>query len=96
MLRATNPIAIIDNPTTALTGPHSIYVSGNYAYVASVGEKGVEVLDISDPMNPTHAGSIVDDQTTTLDGARKIFVSGQYAYVAATADQGISVLANAC
>jgi hypothetical protein len=30
------------------------------------GEDGVQVIDISDPSNPTAVGSIVDDATTLL------------------------------
>jgi len=89
---------IFDDATTALDGAYSIYVAGHYAYVATgsdvaaSSEDGVEVLDISDPSNPTHVGAIFDDATTALDGALDIYVVGKYAYVAACYDDGVEVL----
>jgi len=52
----------------------------------------VEILDISDPSNPTHVGAITDDATTELDGAFSIYVSGKYAYVASNDDDGVEIL----
>ncbi|MEZ4849523.1 MAG: hypothetical protein R3B93_13070 [Bacteroidia bacterium] len=49
--------------------------------VGSFLDDGVEILDISDPANPTHVGAITDNGTTELDGVRGIYVSGKYAYV---------------
>lgn len=90
-----NPVhvgAITDDSSIELEGPYSIYVSGNYAYVAAYEDDGVEILDISDPSNPTHVGSITDDGTTELDGAYSIYVSGKYAYVASYIDDGVEIL----
>jgi hypothetical protein len=84
--------AITDDGTTELDGAMSIYVSGNYAYVASAVDDGVEILDISNPANPTHVGAITDDGVTELDGARGIYVSGNYAYVASAVDDGVEIL----
>jgi len=70
----------------------SIYVAGNYAYIAASYDDGVEILDISDPTNPTHVGAIFDNSTTALDGACSIFVVGKYAYVAANNDDGVEIL----
>ena len=75
-----------------LYGAYSIFVSGNYAYVASDTDDGVEILDISDPSNPTHAGSITDAGAMELDGANIITVSGNYAYVAGYYDNGVEIL----
>jgi hypothetical protein len=44
-------------------------------------EDGVQVIDISDPSNPTAVGSIVDDATTLLTTPYGIAISGKYAYV---------------
>ena len=60
--------------------------------MASYIDDAVEVLDISDPTNPSTVGSIVDDATTELNGARFITVSGNYAYVAGGIDDGIEIL----
>jgi len=83
--------SITDNGTTELDGASSIYVSGEYAYVAGA-RGGVAILDISDPTNPTNVGSITDNGATVLDGAFSIFISGQYAYVASFVDDGIEIL----
>ncbi len=83
---------ISDSVTTELNGASGIYISGKYAYVASLNDDGVEILDISDPANPTHVGAISDDGTTELNGAIGIYVSGKYAYVAARDDDGVEIL----
>lgn len=82
--------AVDDGGSTGFVDGRGIYVHGKYAYVASL--NGVEVVDISDPTNPTLTGRISDDATTTLRAGRDIFVSGQYAYVASFTEDGISVL----
>ena len=80
----------------ALVGAAGIHVSGKYAYVASSSlgrdDVGLEILDISDPYNPTHVGAIEDNETTALLGACYVRVSGRYAYVAATYDHGVEIL----
>ncbi|GAG04484.1 unnamed protein product, partial [marine sediment metagenome] len=81
-----------NNDECMLDGARGIYVSGKYAYVAAISDDGVEILDISDPSNPTHVGSITDDETTELNGAISIYVSGKYAYVAARSDDGLEIL----
>jgi hypothetical protein len=53
-----------------------IAVSGNYTYVA-MGLQGLQIIDISNPSNPTFKGSY-----DTPDYAREVAVSGNYAYVA--------------
>jgi len=60
--------------------------------VASIGDNGVEILDISDPANPAHVGSIIDDVNTELEAASDIYISGKYAYVAAGVDDGVEIL----
>ncbi len=84
--------AITDDGTTALDGANSIWISGQYAYIASHTDDGVEVLDISDPSNPTHVGAIIDDGITALDGANDIYVSGIYAYVTSATEDGVEIL----
>lgn len=60
--------SITDDATTALEGPQSIVIVGNLAYVTGQSDHGVEILDISDPTNPTHVGAIFDDATTASVG----------------------------
>jgi len=65
--------------------PMDVFVRGSYAYMAA-GESGLHILDISNPTNPTIAGSF-----DTPDFCRDIFVSGQYAYVA-DIESGLQVI----
>jgi hypothetical protein len=78
-------LAIIDisnpsNPGTPnyenTTGPaNGVYVSGDYAYVATAGS-GLAIINISDPTNP---GTPI--YADTDGGASGVYVSGDYAYV---------------
>ena len=58
-----------------LTQPKSVFVSGNYAYVASFGSNALEIIDITTPAAPTHQSSL------TVNNASSVFVRGSYAYV---------------
>jgi len=78
--------------TVSLWNSTGIYVSGRYAYVAASNDSGVQILDISDPANPTHVGAITDDGTTALSWAYGIYISGRYAYVASAGDSGVEIL----
>jgi len=80
------------NNEIALHSPSSIYVIGNYAYVASHTDDGVEIIDISNPANPIHVGAIFDDETTALNAASGIYVVGNYAYVASQTDHGVAII----
>ena len=53
-----------------------VTVAGDYAYVAD-GEAGLQLVDISDPLNPSLSGSV-----DTPGYAYEVSVSGDYAYVA--------------
>jgi len=61
-----------DTPDNAV----DLFVSGDYAYVADM-NSGLQVIDISDPANPSLEGSY-----DTPGSAQGAFVSGDYAYVA--------------
>jgi|GEM_PF-3434768 len=67
---------ITDGGPVYLGDANSIFVSGQYAYVASGAR--VTILDISDPTNPIHVSSTLGN---ALSVAISIYVSGQYAYV---------------
>ncbi len=75
-----------------LDGASDVYVSGKYAYVIGHNDDGLEIIDISDPSNPTHVGSITDNANTILDGARSIYVSGNYAYIVSDVDDGLEII----
>ena len=78
--------------TTFKLGPHT------YAAVASYGEYGIQILNVTNPSNITPAGSIDDDSggNLELDGASGIttFKSGAHTYLAVTGyeDSGVQII----
>ncbi|MGB3404719.1 MAG: hypothetical protein WBA77_18695 [Microcoleaceae cyanobacterium] len=68
------PIALTtyDTPGSA----SGVFVEGNYAYVAD-GDAGLQIINVTDPANPSLAGSY-DTAMTATD----VSVSGNFAYVA--------------
>ena len=76
-----------------LANPWGVYVSGNYAYVASYSSNALEIVDVSDPSNPVHAGCISDgDGGAKLNGTRAVFVSGYYAYVPSALSKALEIV----
>ena len=71
-----------------LTGPRSVYVSGNYAYVTAYAGNALEIVDISDPTNPTHAGK----SGAVLHNPNSVYVSGNYAYVTAYTGNALEIV----
>lgn len=76
-----------------ISDPSAICVSGNRAYVVSMGSKALEIINITDPVHPTHLGTLVDvdGEMPTDPGATGpylsipsgIVVSGNYAFISA-------------
>ncbi|MFH1232714.1 MAG: hypothetical protein V1651_02505 [Patescibacteria group bacterium] len=65
---------------------NGVYISGNYAYVASK-EAGLQIIDISNPKLPIFVGSY----NASLSDANSVYVSGSYAYVA-NGIQGLQII----
>ena len=84
--------------TPLLTHAHGIYVSGNYAYIAAQGSPsgcpaGLEIVNVSDPANPVHAGKLATGTGgAVLDGAYRVAVQGNYAFVSAYDAAAIEVV----
>ena len=73
--------------------PFSVYVSGNYAYVASFDSNALEIVDVSNPANPVHKGSISNGAGgALLNGPVSVYVSGNYAYVASMASNALEIV----
>ncbi len=70
-------LSVIGAVTTG-TEPFSIAVSGNYAYVVNFASYTFQVINISNPVLPTVAGSV---STGTGGEPASVAVSGSYAYV---------------
>jgi len=72
---------VYDTPDFA----RDVFVSGGYAYVADL-EGGLQIIDVSDPSNPSLAGEYL-----TQEPAYDIFVQGHFAYVATDCHGGVRV-----
>ena len=102
ILNITDPLHITaagnitNTDTLELEGASGIttFVSGGHTYAAVAAhlDDGVQILNITDPLHITPAGSI-DTNTLKLDGAQDIttFTSGGHTYVAVTANRGNGV-----
>ena len=79
--------------TTAQIGPSNHH----YALVAAVFDSGVQIINITDPANPTAVANVTDGSTyPTLKGAVSITTaqigSSHYALVAAVDDSGVQII----
>ena len=91
---------LTDTTGTALNQAQGadIFESGGlpYAVVASNGEHGIQVVNLTDPSSPAAAGRLTDTGSTTLRGAYgvAVFESGglPYAVVAANSESGTQVV----
>ena len=69
-----------------LNKPYSVYVAGNYAYVASYGSNELEIVDVTNRANPVHKGYIF------ISAPRSVYVSGTYAYVASAGSDALVIV----
>ncbi|OPY38212.1 MAG: LVIVD repeat protein [Methanoregula sp. PtaU1.Bin051] len=76
-----------------LDRPWSVFVSGNFAYVASGNSFALEIVDISDPAYPAHKGTLRSGSGgALLDGPESVFVAGNYAYVASRISDALEIV----
>nr|WP_321508492.1 IPT/TIG domain-containing protein [uncultured Methanoregula sp.] len=76
-----------------LDAARSVYVAGDYAYVASYASNALEIVDVTDPALPRHKGKIVNGQDgAALNNPISVFVSGNYAYVTTTGSQALEIV----
>ena len=90
------------NGFTELTTPNGVAVfdsgANTYAIVAGYDDDGVQIIDITDPGNPTASGAAADGANgfTKLDGPRgvAVFDSGAntYAIVTSYVDDGVQII----
>ena len=80
--------SIVDG--TNLNGPKGIFVSGDYAYIASLTGDSLTIVDVSDPTTPVILSTLVD--STNLNGASGVFISGKYAYITAVLNTSLSIV----
>jgi hypothetical protein len=77
---------------TELDGPVSVAVRGNYAYVASLTDDAVSIIDVSDPTNPVEVKTIIDGSPYYLDQPRGITIQGNYLYVTTEYDDNLTII----
>ena len=70
--------------------------SGIYGVVASASDDGLQVLNLTDPADPTPVASITDDTSVHLRGARGVDTlasgSGTYAVAVSPQDDGLQIV----
>jgi len=86
----TSPTIVGSISDAQLNGPYSVYVSGQYAYVAAHIANALTIVDVSDPTSPAIVGSISD--ADKLARADSVYVSGKYAYVAAAGANALTIV----
>ncbi len=70
-----------------ISNPQFVFVSGNYAYIASRGTNTLEIIDVSNPGSPIHKGKI-----TVGVAPISVSISGNYAYVASFVGSALEVI----
>ena len=92
--------SVIDYATLELEEPTAVHTtiigSSTYAIVASAGDSGIQIIDITNPVTPTPVSSLTDDFMLELDGAIDVHTttidSSTYAVVASNDDSGIQII----
>jgi hypothetical protein len=79
-----------------LDGANDIYVSGSTAYVTSLFDDALTVIDVSNPSVPIELGVALDDSQggifTSLNSAQGVFISGTIAYVTSSIDSALTAV----
>ncbi len=82
------------NAAPYLDDPFNVVVSGNYAYVASYYSNALEIVDVTDPVNPVHKSSIADGGGSIpyLNHSSDVYISGDYAYMASSGSNALEII----
>lgn len=91
---AVNPVhkgSIADNwPSAILYRTMDVFVRGQWAYVVDEGNDYLQIINISNPSNPTPAGSVLGSESGY--GMKSVVVVGDYAYTTEFYNNGISII----
>ncbi|HCC73457.1 MAG TPA: hypothetical protein DEP92_01500, partial [Candidatus Komeilibacteria bacterium] len=80
-------------PHTSLNWPRSVFVAGNYAYIADYSRDALIIMDVSDPTDPVYITEVrPGGDNGNLNGANSVFVKGNYAYVTAEESDTFAVI----
>ena len=83
----------IRNGEAALNDPYSVVVHNGYAYIASYSSNALEIIDITNPRKPTHAGKLEHNQQgAKLFGARSVYIHDNYAYVTSYISNALEII----
>lgn len=69
-----------------------IYVVWNYAYLTTRTSNALEIIDISNPTNPTHVWKLVDWWAVTLRRWQDLVVDWNYVYIAVQRDDALEII----
>ena len=58
---------LTDGGSLELAGASSVFIQGDYAYVAARDDNGLQVIDISDPSSPTGVGQLTNGGSLELN-----------------------------
>ena len=73
--------------TANLNGPHSVFVSGQYAYVVSLFNNSLAIFDVFNPDAIVAKGFT----TTNLSSPTAVYVAGRYAYIVSAANDRLVI-----
>ncbi len=92
--------SLADDGSRELEGPVELDIATiggtPYAVVAAYADKGIDIVDISDPTNPTSVGSLADDDSRELNAPYDVAIttigSSTYAVVTGYVDDGVQIV----
>ncbi|MCP3685499.1 MAG: hypothetical protein GY861_22840, partial [bacterium] len=81
-------VSSLSDPSS-MSSAHSVFVDGDYAYVAGEGSDSLTVINISDKSNIVQVGYL---SLPSMGGAMSVFVDGGFAYVASLDSDSLTVI----
>ena len=86
--------AVADNSSWALLlRPRRVSISWDYAYISAHDDDAIQIIDVSDPVNPIVEWNIVNNNgTIRLDRPYDSVINGDYLYVAAFQSDAIQII----
>lgn len=85
-------LSVKDDAEKALNGAHEFWRNGNYLYITSVIDHGLEIMDVTDPSQPEHVGAFFDTEATLMRKPHSVSFLGNYAFVGSMEDSAIQAL----
>lgn len=76
------------NPGCDISDASDVFVVGDYAYVTSIGDNDLAIIDISEVNNPVQANNV---QTGFPNGPSSVHVANRFAYVTSPTDNALYV-----